>query len=527
MKNITLLISILISSATFSQDASIQWQKTYGGSSFDVMYSAEKTADNGYIFGGYSSSGISGDKTQASNGGNDIWIVKTNQTGVIQWQKTFGGSGEDTCNTVKQTADGGYIVMGMSDSPISGDKTEASRGGLDFWILKLNATGNIIWQKTYGGAQPEFDAFGTQTADGGYYVAGYSDSDISGDKTVPTKGQRDYWALKLDINGAVVWQKAYGGSLVDRITAAFQTTDGGYIMGGYSSSPISGDKTEASRGGFDYWIVKTDNLGVITWQRTFGGSAADNLRDLIQTADGGYLAAGYSLSSISGDKTENSRGNYDYWLVKLNSAGVVTWQRDFGGSVIDYLRDVKQLSDGTYVISGYSNSGVSGDKTDAGNGAYDFWFLKVSTTGTLLSQNAIGGAGDESGPFCITLADGFLLSGSSNSAAGADKAENSRGEEDFWIVKVDASLLGTNKVATTLKNAIFPNPTNGIININLGKMYSHVEVDITNILGQNVKKLKLEQVQEFTTDIVGDSGFYFVAIRTSEGNFETVKIIKN
>lgn len=321
-KSLSLLLVLTGILSGFSQNPEILWQKTIGGNDIDLVNAFEATSDGGYIIGGYSKSDISGEKTENSRGGTDIWIVKIDDSGNIMWQKTYGGSGEDSMFSIKQTSDGGYIVDAASDSNISGDKTENSRGGLDYWILKLNSSGEIVWQKTYGGAQPEFYAYVVQTTDGGYFVGGYSESDVSGDKTDPTKGQRDFWVLKLDSSGEIVWQKSIGGSLLELLTAAFQTADGGFLVGGYSSSGISGDKTENNRGETDNWIVKLDPSGNVTWDKTYGGNASDVPRDIIQTADGGYLVGGYSKSNISGDKTENSRGDYDYWVLKLAAMGI-------------------------------------------------------------------------------------------------------------------------------------------------------------------------------------------------------------
>src|SRR5690554_2509108 len=188
--SITLFAFLLCAFSAFSQDPSIIWQKTIGGSLDDTGNAFELTSDGGYILGGFSSSNISGEKTENSNGQIDLWLVKIDASGNIMWQNTIGGSGDDFLISIKQTSDGGYIVGASSDSNISGDKTENSRGGLDYWILKLDSSGNIVWQKTYGGAQPEFETYVVETTDGGYFVGGCSDSDVSGDKTDPTNGQR-------------------------------------------------------------------------------------------------------------------------------------------------------------------------------------------------------------------------------------------------------------------------------------------------------------------------------------------------
>lgn len=512
---------------TYSQNPAIQWQKTIGANAVDVIQSLEKTSDGGAIIAGYSTSNISGEKTENSRGKQDLWIVKVDATGTIQWQKTYGGSGDDVPFSIKQTPDGGYIVGAASESNISGDKTENSRGGLDFWILKLDTTGNITWQKTYGGAQPEMDTYVVPTSDGGYFVGGYSDSDISGDKTVPTKGQRDYWALKLDSSGAIVWQKSLGGSLVDRVQMAFQTVDGNYIIGGFSTSGISGNKTEANRGGSDYWIVKLDSSGNVLWDKTYGGSDSDAFRNMIQTADGGYLIGGYSKSNTSADKTENSYGDYDYWVLKLNSAGNQLWQKTIGGTGIDYLRSVNQLSDGTYLISGYSNSPISGNKTVASKGGFDYWLVKLDPTGTILSQNSLGGSADESGPYILPLSNGhFLLGCSSASNISGDKTENSRGVEDYWIFETDSSLLGIPNQSVLQEFSVYPNPTNGNFTLNLGKDYKDVTLQIYNATGQLIMTEKHDAVQKIKTYLKGPAGVYFLKLNADKETVKTVRIIK-
>ncbi len=528
MKTIIFLAAFLtITFGMHAQDPAIIWQNTIGGSLGDFSTDFEPTADGGYIIGGYSTSNISGDKTENSNGGSDIWIVKLDGSGNIMWQNTIGGSGEDLLVSIKQTTDGGYILGAGSDSNISGDKTENSRGGLDYWILKLDGNGNIMWQKTYGGAQPEFEPKVVETSDGGYFVGGYSDSNVSGDKTDPTNGQRDYWALKLDNTGAIVWQNSIGGNLVDRPQAAFQTNDGGYIIGGFSSSDVSGDKTEPNLGVNDNWIVKLDANGILQWENTIGGNDSDVLRDMIQTTDGGYLVGGYSKSNISGDKTENSQGDFDFWLLKLDGSGNIVWQNTIGGSAIDYVRDIKQLMDGNYMIGGWSNSNISGDKTENSNGGYDYWLVKMDASGNLLSQNSIGGSADESGTYIIENADGtFAMFCSSDSNISGDKADNNEGLDDYWIFKTTSAILGvtTNDFGPAL--AIYPNPSTGNFSIDLGESSSKTKVEVLNIIGQRFQTLQFENQKLLEVTIEGAKGIYIIKVSNAEGKMATFKVIK-
>ena len=162
----------------------------------------------------------------------------------------------------------------------------------------------------------------------------------------------------------IQWQNTIGGSGYDYLHSIQQTSDGGYVLGGTSNSNISGDKTDSSQGSYDYWVVKLDASGVIQWQNTIGGSGFDRLFSIQQTSDGGYVLGGYSYSNISGDKTENSQGSADYWVVKLDSSGTIQWQNTIGGSGWDMLYSIQQTSDGGYVLGGYSDSNISGDKTE-------------------------------------------------------------------------------------------------------------------------------------------------------------------
>ena len=211
-----------------------------------------------------------------------------------------------------------------------------------------------------------------QTTDGGYILGGYSESGINGDKTQASRGSSDYWVIKTDSNGVKQWDARFGGPGVDQLTALQQTSDGGYILGGTSFSDIGGDKTQTSRGLNDYWIVKTDGNGVKQWDARFGGESLEELHALQQTSDGGYILGGYSISIISGDQTNTRLGGKDFWIVKTDPNGVKQWDSRFGGAQFAELNSVRQTTDDGYVLGGYSLSGVSGNKTQPNKGLYDY-----------------------------------------------------------------------------------------------------------------------------------------------------------
>ncbi len=526
MKTTIILFILCFGSQLLAQDPAIEWQNTVGGADMDMSLAVDITTDGGSIIAGTSQSNISGDKTENSNGALDLWIVKLDDAGSLEWQNTIGGSGDDYATSIKQTSDGGYIVGAGSDSNISGDKTENSRGGLDYWILKLDAAGTIVWQRTYGGAQPDFEVRIIESSDGGYFVSGYSDSDISGDKTDPGNGQRDFWALKLDSNGNLQWQNSIGGNLIDRPLATFQTADNGYIMAGGSTSDASGDKTENSQGSSDYWVVKLDSSGSVVWDNTIGGSGGELIRDAIETADGNLLIGGYSTSNISGDKTENSLGSEDYWVLKLDPSGSIIWQNTIGGNAIDYLTNLEQLPTGEYLVSGYSQSNISGDKTDDSNGGYDVWVLKLDSNGALLSQNTLGGAGDESRAFMRQIGNGdYIIACTSDSNISGDKTENSEGAEDYWIFRSTSLLLDVAENIDLSSITAYPNPTTGTLQLLLPKLSNSATVSVFDSRGVKIASEEYFDLKQIPLSITGAAGLYYLEI-TSGNLSETIKIIK-
>jgi len=427
----------------FGQAPGIEWQNTIGGTKEDYLYSVSQTTDGGYIIGGNSRSTHSGDKSESNWGIEyDYWVLKLNSAGGIEWQNTIGGSFVDFLSAVQQTADGGYILGGYSWSGISGDKTEPAME-YDYWVVKLNNSGVIEWQNAIGGISMDFLTCLQQTADGGYILGGYAWSGISGDKTEISQGNYDYWVVKLNSIGIIEWQNTIGGSGSDYLYSIKQTSDGGYIIGGESNSNISGDKTEDMVGvpyNYDYWVLKLDNSGVIEWQNTIGGFGNDYLRSVQQTIDGGYVLGGYTYSGLSGDKIENSLGSYDYWVVKLNNSGLIEWQNSLGGSSEDYLYSVQQTADSGYILGGNSMSGISIDKSEINfNGSPDYWVVKLNNSGIKEWDNTIGG--DDIEKFTAiqqTTDGGFILGGSSWSYISGDKTEPIIGSYDYWVLKLEA-----------------------------------------------------------------------------------------
>jgi len=440
-QNSTIVISILVFSFinTYSQVPIKQWDADFGGTENELLSAAQQTKDGGYIIGGYSESGVSGDKTQESRGSSDYWLVKTDSNGIKQWDARFGGSSVDQLTCLQQTKDGGYILGGISFSGAGGDKTQPSQGSSDYWIVKITAKGIKQWDARFGGNS--FDELHSlqQTADGGYILGGASISNRSGNKTQNTKGGKDFWIVKTDANGNKQWDADFGADKFEELFSVRQTADGGYIMGGYSLSGINGDKTDPNRGRFDIWIVKTDAKGKKQFDAGYGGKDDDWLAQLQQTQDKGYILGGWSWSGNSGDKSQPSKGDNDYWIIKIDGRGVRQWDAAFGGSSNDYLTGIQQTADGGYVLGGYSSSPVSGDKTQPTQGGTDYWMVKATANGKKVWNVDFGGSEfDFMYAIDQTKDDGFLLAGYSSSNTSGDKTQDSKGLNDYWIVKTSS-----------------------------------------------------------------------------------------
>ncbi len=434
----------------------IEWDKSFSGTGNDYLNSLQQTSDGGYILGGYSNSGMSDTKTDDSFSFSDYWVVKLDANGAEQWDRTFGGYDYDILQSLQQTSDGGYILGGYSLSGASGNKTNnANFGAADYWVVKLDADGNRQWDQIYGGSGDDQLQSLQQTKDDGYILGGFSNSGVSGNKTNAGFGERDYWVVKLGASGIKQWDRSFGGSGDDWLNSVQQTTDGGYLLGGQSASGVSGNKTNAGFGSYDYWVVKLDADGNKQWDKSFGGADYDDLLCLKKTSDGGCVLGGFFNSGVSGNKTNAGFGYVDYWVVKLDSSGNKQWDKSFGGSGQDGIFSLQQTSDGGYILGGYSDSDVlSGNKTSAGYGAYDYWVVKLDANGDKQWDKAIGGSDyDELHSLQQTSDGGYILGGQPFSGASGNKTSESFGGLDYWVVKLAGVALPP-ALSITLVNKI-------------------------------------------------------------------------
>lgn len=401
----------------------LQWQKTYGSSVNELGFAITNASDGGYVLAG-STVGNNGD-VSGNHGGSDAWIVKLNNTGNIVWQKCFGGTGGDYAYDIVSTSDGGYIFSGAtssSDGDISG-----FHGAVDAWVVKLSATGTIEWQKVLGGSATERALSVIVTSTGEYLVAGYTnstDGDVSGNH-----GNYDSWIVKLSSAGNTVWTKTYGGSLYDVAATITEVTDGFMISAGAES--IDGDlSTLTHHGGRDLWLYKINSNGDLQWQKTYGGSGEDNGGNIRMTSDGGFVFSSTTTSN-NGDVSGN-HGYFDTWVVKLNATGNIVWQKCFGGTDMDNAGIMDIDAAGNILLVGYTfsrNGDIPGNK-----GGSDLWILQLDQNGNKLNSNVLGGKKGDTGEDAVATTDGMYMSVGRTESNDGDVSGN-HGLSDIWVVK--------------------------------------------------------------------------------------------
>ena len=425
------------------QAPTARWQQNLGGAADDLLFAAQPTADGGWIVGGSSSSPAGGNKTSTSYGGKDFWVVRLDASGAKVWDKSFGGAGDDLLFSVQQTEEGGFVLGGYSASAPGGNKTSANYGLGDMWIIRLDASGNKIWEQTCGGTGEDGLFAVQQTGDGGFVCAGYSYSTAGGNKNSANFGGSDFWLVRLDANGAKLWDKSYGGADDDTCYSLQQVTNG-IVLAGASLSVRGGGKTSVNYGGTDFWLVRTDASGNKLWDQSYGGTGEDGVLSVsvLPTGDGGFLLGGDSTSKADGTKTSPAYGQEDFWVVRVDSTGKQLWDRSFGGTGSDLLTGMQPGPNGGFVLAGGSSSGVTGNKTSASFGGTDFWVVGIDSAGSKLWEQDFGGDGFD-GNYNVSLAaapdGGFLVAGDSTSGATGNKTNANLGGIDFWAVKLDST----------------------------------------------------------------------------------------
>ena len=417
----------------------VEWQKCLGSNGAEYFHSIQPTSDGGYITAGYRRGADNGDVMGHHGDATfpDIWLVKMDRAGQTEWQRSLGGSSAEERGSIIQTPDGGYMLAGSAISKDCG--MTGNHGGFDFWVVKLNSNGGIVWQKMYGGSSNDDAHSISPSADGGFFVAGLTrstDGDVTGHH-----GNVDAWVIKIDAKGNLIWQKALGGSHFEHARAVQATPDGGCVVAAITGSD-DGDVTGFHGAAMltnDCWVVKLDIDGAIEWQKALGGSMSEPATSIQITKDGGYIVAGMTSSS-DGDVSGN-RNSLDGWVVKLDATGNIVWEKTYGGSGNETVNHIDNTPDGGYVFTGNTGYITDGDLT-CNAGSFDIFIMKINATGTLEWQKTLGGSKYENGQSVKALNDGsFIVGGYTDSPdiPGFHVADPTYSDDDdYWIIKLSA-----------------------------------------------------------------------------------------
>lgn len=441
-----IVITILITGyQAAAQAPGIKWQKTLGGSSNDEVGSADTASamrpkvslidKNGKYLVGANTSSNDGN-ISGHNGSSDVWIASLDSQRNIMWSTCLGGSDYDYLGAVQRVPDSGYIVSASTWS--NNGKVSGNHGNADVWIVRLGNTGNIVWQKCYGGSSVEEGEYIEKIPDG--YIMTGAASSVNGD-VVGLHGTNnfDLWVVKLDNNGAVLWQKCLGGTGTDRGVKIKQTADSGYIVLGTTSS-TDGDVTGLHGSQGDIWVVKLDKNGTIEWQKCLGGTNDDQAGD-IQVTGNGYIITG-STNSNNGDVSGN-HGEGDGWVISISATGSMLWQQTYGGRNQDAFSSIVSLPDNSYVVAGHTGS--SNGDVSYNHGYYDCWLVNVSASGTKIWEKTYGGSSlDGAGVVGLNAAGNLVVLGTVRS--NDQDVTGNHGNTDIWLFEAGA----TNSIAGTV-----------------------------------------------------------------------------
>lgn len=529
MKTITFILFLgLFTSISFGQ-ATILSQRNIGGSGDDglMMYNAPN--NNGYYLIGTSNSNISFDKSENSRGFDDLWIVRTDSHFNVLWDKTIGGFQDDRFADCIVSDTAIYCVITTFSSP-SGEITEASHGQSDILLLKMDLNGSLVSQKRFGGTG--YDSPNSLRVWGSkLLLIGTSDSPISGNKTVAPIGGPDWWLLELELSDfSITTQKVIGSNTGDKYLSSVVLNNELFVMGA-SIVGTSGDKTDVGYGSTDVWIIKLDaTLNPIS-DKCFGGSFSEDPSGFITTDGDNLYFANASYSGVTGNKTSPNRGTFDgnsrtdFWVVKLDSDLNKIWENTFGGTHNDNPTGI-YLYDDIVIVGGSSRSAQnSGNKVVPSYGNTDGFIVVLDSSGVELGQFAFGGTGSEGASIFHKSGDTLFFAASSNSPVSGNKTVGSNGGDDAWIMKLKLSYLSTPTYSMhTNKIHVYPNPFREQAVFEFPPSEEERELLITSTEGRLLQRISIPAGEtQINWQPTCESGVYLYSIDGNSGRIVVEK----
>ncbi len=531
MKYCLFFLAFILTNSIFCQPR-IELQKSFGGSESENSGGVIMNRNGGFTIAG-SSNSTNGQVTGLHPGVcsfgvcQDFWIVKTDSLGNLLWQSCFGGTEDDAAYSIAPTRDGGSIscgYTGSSDGDVTGNHVIPGIPEWDAWVVKLDSLGNLLWKRCYGGSKGEFAFSIIPTFDSSFVMAGYAystDGDVPGNHrpNPPPGGQTtDAWVVKLDSVGNIQWSKNYGSMGDEVVHSIIQTFDSGYAFLAVTNS-IGGDVT-CNHGYKDYWLVRLDRNGNILWNNCFGGSDEDQGYSLKQTLDSGFILVGMA-GSVDGDVSFRHDSIYaDIWIVKTDQFGILEWEKSLGGTNYDVGTSVVLLTDSTYLVGA---SVLSTDRDVSGNhGSADFYLAKINQTGQLEWSKCYGGGGADWNSGLIDAGpQSWMMVGYTDSNSG--DVSGNHGSEDYWAVKLTDIPVSVSDIYFNEDFGIFPNPFRNSITLKFPASLKG-KIIVMNTLGDILFENAVKESQVIDLSILSD-GIYFIKYNDKHRNL-IKKIIK-
>ena len=528
MKIYKTIILLLLSKSLIAQPLQKQWDYVIGGDSYEYLTSFIKLSDGNLLMTGYSFSGISGNKTASNIGLFDYWIVKMDTNGLVLWDRTIGGTGDDNLIKAIQTSDGGFLLAGNSNSEPGFNKTDSARGfSYDYWIVKTDSAGTVQWDKTFG-SDLDDNIEDLIESNGSYILIGSSPGDISYDKTEAARGDVDYWIIKTDLQGNKIWDKTLGGISYDRCISIIDAGNGNCIIGGYSLSGIGADKTQTSRGGADYWSLKINSNGIKVWDKTLGSNRDEFLFKLVKKNNKIYWF-GVSNSDVLFDKTVPNHGstvNVDYWILQTDTNGVKISDKVFGGDLDDNdINSVQITNDNGWLLGGTSYSYPSGDKSEANLGPENMWCLKTDSLLNKQWDKTILTDAHEEQNLGIEYSNGtYFFATTTIAPVAGDKSQPNWGQNDFWVSRW-APVVGINNAIENNFFSIYYNDVENKLVIR-NKEKGAFNIFIYGITGKLIYSNDLKKSYEQIRLDGINRGVYFVALKNNRLVFTSKVVVK-
>ena len=419
---------INFSDLTFLEN-SIKVIEIIGGSEEDIVKKVVATNDGGFVLVGNTKS-IDGYFEIKDRIGNDVFLIKFDLEGQIEWINTYGGSDDDVGNDVIETEDGQFYLIGYSKS--SNGDASINKGQHDNWLIKIDSKGKLIWEKSYGFAGHDHAYNIIKTNDGGLFFNGFIDVTASqGEGASLRHGVGEFWCHKVDMNGEIIWRRYFGGSNNDRSYDAIETSDGGFILVGTSESQDV-EKT-ISFGSYDIWVIKISSSGNLIWEKSYGGSAIDEGVKIIKSQDDNYMIIGNTNSKII--EGVNTIGNNDFLMIKINSSGTVLNMFRHGSTEFDYAKDIIQTKDGSYFITGYSRNPKNIEGASLKNNAV--FLIQTQRSGIIQNAWQLNGENEDLGYSISQLNNGSIVLVGTTESIDSDFIYKKTTSKDIFIAILD------------------------------------------------------------------------------------------